>query len=60
MTWRDVFERATPAMQNASKREAIARLLAAHPDWSDRRIAQSVRILIITEDDLDLELKEKV
>lgn len=53
MTWRDVIVAATPAMQNSSKRVAIARMLKAHPDWSDRRIANAVHILIITDDDLD-------
>lgn len=32
--------------QNALKREAIRRLLIAHPDWSDRRIAAAVSIQI--------------
>ena len=52
-TWREILARATPAMQNNSKRDAIARMIKAHPDWSNRRIAQAVHILIITEDDLD-------
>ena len=53
MKWRDVLAAATPAMQNASKRAAVERMLLAHPDWSDRRIAASVRLIIITDDDLD-------
>lgn len=32
--------------QNALKREAIRRLLIAHPEWSDRRIAAAVSISI--------------
>jgi hypothetical protein len=52
MLWRDVVAAATPAMQNQSKRKAIMRMLKAHPDWSNRRIAASVKILILTEDDL--------
>jgi hypothetical protein len=53
MKWRDVLAAATPAMQNASKRAAVERMLLAHPDWSDPRIAASVRLIIITDDDLD-------
>jgi hypothetical protein len=56
MKLRDLLKRAEPAMQNKSKREAIGRMLKAHPDWSDRRIAQSVHILIFTDDDLEIEL----
>ena len=57
MTWREIVLRATPAMQNASKRDAIARVIKAHPDWSNRRIARAIHILIITDDDLDLEIQ---
>jgi hypothetical protein len=57
LTWRDVCAAATPAMQNASKRAAVERMLRLHPDWSDRRIARAIRILVITDDDLDVELK---
>lgn len=53
MKWRDVVAATTPAIQNETKRQAIDRMLRAHPDWSNRRIAQSVRILVITDDDLD-------
>jgi hypothetical protein len=53
MTWREVLAAATPAMQNASKRAAVERMLCAHPDWSDRRIAASIHLIIITDDDLD-------
>jgi hypothetical protein len=49
--WRDVLSAATPAMQNASKRAAIKRLLVAHPGWSNRRIADAVHLLILTDDD---------
>jgi hypothetical protein len=55
-SWRDVLATATPAMQNASKRAAVERMLRAHPDWSNRRIAASVHLLIVTDDDLDLEV----
>lgn len=54
--WRDVLAAARPAMQNASKRAAIERMLRAHPDWSDRRIAASVHLVVFTDDDLDFEL----
>ena len=53
LTWRQLFARMPRAMQNASKRAAIERLLIAHPEWSNRRIAAAVHMLIITEDDLD-------
>lgn len=59
MTWRDVLKAydASPAMikgaQNKAKGTAIERMLRAHPEWSNRRIADSIHILIITEDDLD-------
>jgi hypothetical protein len=59
MKWRDVLAAATPAMQNASKREAIARVLKAHPDWSNRKIAQSVHLLILTDLDLDAEVSHR-
>jgi hypothetical protein len=29
-------------------------MLLAHPDWSNRRIARSVHLIVITDDDLDL------
>jgi hypothetical protein len=54
ITWRDVVAKTAPAMQNKSKREAIRRMLLAHPDWSNRRIARSVHLIVITDDDLDL------
>jgi hypothetical protein len=54
LTWRDVVAAATPAMQNKSKGAAIERMLHAHPNWSNRRIARSIHLLIITEDDLDV------
>ena len=57
--WRDVVAVATPAMQNQSKRDAIRRTLLAHPDWSDRRVARSIKILILTEDDLNLPVFEE-
>jgi hypothetical protein len=53
LNWRDVLAAATPAMQNASKRAAAERMLRMHPDWSNRRIARSIHIIIITDDDLD-------
>jgi hypothetical protein len=54
-TWRDVLAAARPTMvgQNATKRAAIERMLRAHPDWSNRRIAASVYLIVITDDDLD-------
>jgi hypothetical protein len=60
VTWRKVLAKATPGGQNACKREAIQRLLRAHPDWSDRRIAKAVHIIILTDDDLDVPLMEAV
>jgi hypothetical protein len=57
MKWREVVAAAAPrAKQNASKRAAINRLLKAHPDWSNRRIAEAVHLLIIIDDDLDKDL----
>ena len=53
LTWRHVLAAATPAMQNASKRAAVERMLRAHPEWSDRRIAASIHLIVITDDDLD-------
>lgn len=53
LTWREVLGTTTPAMQNKSKRAALQRMLRAHPNWSDRRIASSVHTIILTEDDLD-------
>jgi hypothetical protein len=57
MKWRDVLAASGATQkQNASKREAISRLLKAHPEWSDRRIANAVHIVIFTDDDLDQEV----
>jgi hypothetical protein len=53
MTWRDILRSTTRGKQNALKREAIERMLIAHPDWSDRRIAASIHMIVITDDDLD-------
>ena len=53
-SWRDVLAAAKPAMR--SKRAAIARMLIAHPDWSNRRIAASIHLLVITDADLDLKV----
>jgi hypothetical protein len=59
--WRDVLAAAGPmVMQNKTKRQAITRMLKAHPEWSDRRIANSIKILIITDDDLDREVFPEV
>src|SRR5262245_53723497 len=61
VTWRDVLRAAgaSPIGQNAIKRAAIARMLKAHPEWSDRRIAAAVHIIIITDDDLDVGLEQR-
>jgi hypothetical protein len=57
LTWRDVLAAAARGPgQNASKRAAIERMLRAHPDWSNRRIAQAIHMLIITDDDLEVQL----
>ena len=56
MKWREVIAALPRAKQNASKRAAIERLLKAHPDWSNRRIAAAIHLLIIVDDDLDQEV----
>jgi hypothetical protein len=53
MTWREVIKTIPAGKQNEAKREAIDRMLGAHSDWSNRRIANAIYILVLTEDDLD-------
>jgi hypothetical protein len=52
-TWREVIKTIPAQKQNEAKREAIKRRLRAHPNWLDRRIANAIYILVLTQDDLD-------
>jgi hypothetical protein len=51
MGWR-VIKTIPAGKENEAKREGIDRMLRAHPDWANRRIANAIYILVLTEDDL--------